>query len=71
MNTLILFCGIMMLALTLFLMSIKIKTGMALESRGHFVSLAEDPLSFWIFTLLNFIFLLLISLTMIFVSFTS
>jgi len=69
MNNITLFCGIVMLVLTTILMITKIITGRALESRGHFVSLAEDPLFFWIFTVLNFIFLLMISIVMIFISF--
>jgi len=65
------FCSLMMLIITGILMASRIRTGRALEGQGHFVSISEDPFAFWLFTVLNFLFLIVISVTMMFLSIIS
>jgi len=68
MNLLTFYCGVVMLLITSVLMVGRIKTGKALDVEGHFVAAMDNPIYFVIFTVLNFIFLLTISVMMIFLS---
>lgn len=54
-----------MLLITSILMVKRIRTGKALDVEGHFVAAMDNPFFFVIFTVLNFIFLLTISVLII------
>ena len=59
-----------MLLITGILIVGRIRTGKALDYEGHFVAVMDSPFYFVIFTVFNFIFLLAISVAMIFISMT-
>jgi len=68
MNLLTLYCGLMMLVVTSFLMVGRIRTRKAINYEGHFVALMDNPITFVIYTIFNFIFLLFISVVLIVLS---
>jgi hypothetical protein len=68
MNILVFCCGLIMLVVTSVLMIGRIKTHKAIDYEGHFIALVDNPLTFVMYTVFNFIFLLFISILMIVLS---